>query len=164
MVVVGSMRGMHVAGRVGAVQHRMADDLAMHAQLGHLPGDARPAVVEKPCPYCGATMRGAKRKQCGAPECRLRFNAERSRGFMHERRARMRNNAWERFNPIDVYERDGWLCGICGDAVDRLAKAPDPLSVSLDHIVPVSLGGPHTRENTRCSHLGCNARRGNRDA
>jgi 5-methylcytosine-specific restriction endonuclease McrA len=109
-------------------------------------------------------MRGANRRQCGSLKCTRRYNAERSRGHMHERRARLRGNEWERFNPIDVYERDGWLCGICGDAVDRLAKAPEPFSVSLDHIVPVSLGGPHTQANTRCAHLICNTRRGNRAA
>lgn len=149
---------------VGAAERSAAASaaaLALHASLGH----SKPVpVVERDCPYCGATMRGSRRRQCGRDECRKRFNAERSRGFMHERRARIRDNAWERFNPIDVYERDGWICGICSEPVDRLAIAPNPLSVSLDHIIPVSLGGPHTRANTRCSHLGCNSRRGNRVA
>lgn len=134
---------------------------ARAAKYGYAP---RVETATSPCPYCGELMRGVSRKQCGAGDCRLRYNAERSRGFMHERRARIRNNDWERFNPVEVYERDGWVCGLCDEPVDSALRFPDPRSVSLDHITPVSLGGPHTRVNTRCSHLGCNSRRGNRVA
>ena len=128
------------------------------------PKPPRPVVVERACPYCGARMRGASRKQCGSPECRRRFNADRARKHMHERRARLLSNDWESFDPVEIYERDGWVCGICELPVDRALAWPDPLSVSLDHIIPVSLDGPHTRANTRCSHLGCNSKRGNRAA
>ena len=38
------------------------------------------------------------------------------------------------------------------------------MSVSLDHIVPLSLLGPHSRANTRAAHLSCNVARGNRVA
>jgi hypothetical protein len=62
----------------------------------------------------------------------------------------------------EVYERDGWVCGICGVAIDPALKWPDPMSASEDHIVPVSLGGDHTLANCRASHLHCNVSRGNR--
>lgn len=68
----------------------------------------------------------------------------------------------EPFTSIEIFERDGWHCGICDEPVDRELRYPDPMSASLDHIVPLSKGGGHTRENVRCSHLGCNVRRGNR--
>ena len=64
--------------------------------------------------------------------------------------------------PADVYERDGWICGLCGDDVDRDLNYPDPMSVSLDHIVPVSLGGMHAMSNVQCSHLFCNLSKNNR--
>ncbi len=134
---------------------------AMHAKAGHVPPEP---VAEVPCPWCGVVMRGAKRKQCGAPECRRLHNAERARRQMHLRRARLLGNEWEAFDPAEVYERDGWVCGICGLPVDPVLTAPDPGSVSLDHVAPVSQRGPHTRENTRCSHLGCNIKRGTRAA
>lgn len=38
------------------------------------------------------------------------------------------------------------------------------MSASLDHVVPLSLGGAHTPENTQASHLICNGRKGNRSA
>lgn len=61
---------------------------------------------------------------------------------------------------MEVFERDNWTCGICDEPVDQDIKWPDPRSVSLDHIVPLALGGAHSRANTQCSHLTCNVRKG----
>lgn len=33
------------------------------------------------------------------------------------------------------------------------------MMASLDHIVPMSLGGGHTYLNTQCSHLMCNLKK-----
>ena len=62
---------------------------------------------------------------------------------------------------LEVFERDGWTCGICGGSVDRVLEWPDPLSVSLDHIVPLSRGGSHTYDNVQCAHLSCNIQKSN---
>jgi 5-methylcytosine-specific restriction endonuclease McrA len=48
--------------------------------------------------------------------------------------------------------------------VKRGANGKNPLQPSLDHIVPLSCGGTHTRDNVRCSHLRCNLLRKNRGA
>jgi hypothetical protein len=73
------------------------------------------------------------------------------------RRRRQRLNAAskERIDRAAIFERDAWMCGICG-----LPVAPE--DASLDHIVPVSLGGPHTATNLRLAHTLCNSRRGDR--
>lgn len=55
-----------------------------------------------------------------------------------------------------VFERDEYICGLCHLPVDRNLKYPDPMSKSLDHIVPISRGGSHTYDNVQCSHLYCN--------
>lgn len=68
----------------------------------------------------------------------------------------------EHIDPESIYERDEWVCGICGNEIDRALKFPDPQSVSLDHIEPVSIGGSHTVDNVRASHLICNIVQGNR--
>jgi 5-methylcytosine-specific restriction endonuclease McrA len=62
----------------------------------------------------------------------------------------------ERFDAAEIYERDGWTCALCGRPIDRNLSYPDRLSASLDHIVPVSKGGQHTRENTQAAHFTCN--------
>lgn len=55
---------------------------------------------------------------------------------------------------IQVYDRDGWVCRICGDWY--------PLT--LDHIIPQSLGGPSTIDNLQTLCNSCNARKGARQS
>ena len=53
-------------------------------------------------------------------------------------------------------------CALCGDAIDLTQVAPHPMSRSLDHIVPLSLGGSHEQSNLQWTHLRCNIRKGAR--
>lgn len=80
----------------------------------------------------------------------------------HARRQRLRNNAggWDRIDPLEIYERDGWSCQICGEPIPREARHPEPLSASLDHILPIAAGGGHRTDNVQASHLRCNLRKG----
>jgi HNH endonuclease len=73
-------------------------------------------------------------------------------------RARARRYGVENvyINKLQVFERDGWICGLCHEPVDREARWPAAESPSLDHIVPLALGGPHIYENVQCAHFGCN--------
>lgn len=89
---------------------------------------------------------------------------DRRRANYQKRRALKKGAAAERIVPLEVFERDGWLCGICSGAVDPERAYPDPLSPSLDHIVPLSMGGAHSLANTQLAHLGCNVRKGARVA
>jgi 5-methylcytosine-specific restriction endonuclease McrA len=66
----------------------------------------------------------------------------------------------EPFAPRDVYERDQWTCGLCREPVDPLLPWPDPMSASVDHIVPLSRGGEHSLDNVQSAHLSCNCRKG----
>ena len=68
----------------------------------------------------------------------------------------------ERFPSVEIYERDGWVCGICGTAIDRTISWPDRMSASIDHIIPVSRGGSHVKENVQASHLRCNISKSNK--
>lgn len=62
----------------------------------------------------------------------------------------------------EIAERDDWKCHICGDLVDRDAHWPDPLSPSLDHVVPLVAGGAHDPSNVSLAHLSCNVAKGAR--
>ena len=75
------------------------------------------------------------------------------------RRARMLGAITERFNDKEIFIRDNWCCGICKEAVDPTLNHPDPMSASLDHVVPLSRGGSHTRDNVQLAHLRCNLRK-----
>jgi len=78
------------------------------------------------------------------------------------RRARKTGATVESFTHAEIFERDAWMCGICSEPVDQALAYPHPRSSSLDHIVPLSLDGEHSRANTRLAHLDCNKRRGAR--
>lgn len=79
----------------------------------------------------------------------------------HVRRMRHSGAEVERFTFAEICVRDKWRCGVCGKKVPRV-KYPDPQSPSLDHVIPLSQGGPHTRANVRLTHWLCNSRRGTR--
>jgi hypothetical protein len=62
-----------------------------------------------------------------------------------------------------VAQRDGWVCGICRQAVPRTtSKLSRELMASLDHIVPIARGGSHTYDNVQLSHYRCNLSKGSR--
>jgi hypothetical protein len=83
----------------------------------------------------------------------------------HRRKVRLVNQGpHERFTDLEIFERDGWVCQLCKDPVDRSLAYPNPRSASLDHVLPIAKGGGHTRENAQLAHLGCNARKRDRVA
>jgi 5-methylcytosine-specific restriction endonuclease McrA len=77
-------------------------------------------------------------------------------------RARKNAGVVEEFDHQDIFERDGWTCGICHEPTLRPGSWPHPLSPTLDHAVPLAKGGDHTRANVQCAHLTCNASKGAR--
>lgn len=131
------------------------------------------------CSLCGAAtilrQKGVPRTRCD--DCATAMGRERSerwkrrhpekvsacaRRMRQRRRARLAGVENERFSAESVFERDKWRCGICNRKITAGLRHPHPLSASLDHVIPISHGGPHTRANTRASHLRCNIRRNNR--
>ncbi|MDC7116146.1 HNH endonuclease [Corynebacterium amycolatum] len=72
-------------------------------------------------------------------------------------RARKRGAFVENVHRDEVLNRDGWRCQICGKKIPKTAVYPDPLSPSVDHVVPLSLGGKHEMKNVQAAHLICNA-------
>lgn len=88
---------------------------------------------------------------------------DRRRSNHHARRARMNGAAnADRVMLADLISRDALVCHWCQEAIDLDVQWPDPLSKSIDHIVPVSKGGAHTLENCQLMHLGCNSSKGDR--
>ncbi|MDD6230406.1 MAG: HNH endonuclease [Lactimicrobium massiliense] len=49
------------------------------------------------------------------------------------------------------------VCAICGKPVDFSLKFPDPMSPTIDHIIPIAKGGhPSDLANMQLAHLACN--------
>ena len=55
------------------------------------------------------------------------------------------------------------VCALCGLPLDKTLKFPNPMSVTADHIVPISKGGdPMALDNLQAVHLICNEVKGSR--
>lgn len=75
-------------------------------------------------------------------------------------RAKFYGVEYEQIDPAEIFERDGWVCGICKKPVDRALKYPDPQCASIDHVIPWAEGGSHLKSNVQCTHLVCNLIKG----
>jgi hypothetical protein len=162
----------------------------------------------RPCPYCGTLMTSPWRKQCGAPDCKRKFNADRAREFFKKfkedngvayKTVKLRftrtclgcGQTWEACGPkikycsntcqaeyeygaergtrvrgyipdtvrFSIYLRDGWVCRLCDEPVDRFAVHPKSLAPTIDHVIPVSRDGTDDEYNLRLAHSSCNTRR-----
>jgi hypothetical protein len=78
------------------------------------------------------------------------------------RRARLQASESEPYRRGEVFNRDDGICQLCSKPVDRLAVYPDPMSMSVDHVIPISWGGSDTLSNVQLAHLVCNLKKGNR--
>lgn len=108
------------------------------------------------CPTCRIDKRLTEygQKQVYCKSC----NVDRSR----YRRAIESGNPGVKLVSREVFMRDGWVCGLCHKSIDPDAPKRSPWSASLDHIMPISLGGSHTLDNVQAAHLWCNQSKGNR--
>jgi HNH endonuclease len=94
------------------------------------------------------TKAGAKRRFEEDPE-RIRAM---QRNTVARRRAKQREAHVENVDPRMVWNRDGGVCGICGEP----AEMDD---WHLDHIVPIVRGGEHSYANVQVAHPLCNWRK-----
>lgn len=109
-------------------------------------------------------------RNCGA--CGEPFNAKsvnhhycseacKYRVWYPKKRAMRRARVVGNVDPLRVFDRDGWVCQLCGlPAPRRLRGTTDPKAPELDHILPLAMGGKHTYENTQCAHRSCNMAKG----
>lgn len=116
-----------------------------------------------PCPDCGkAVVVYARPKRCD--EC---ARAARRASKQRERaryRSQLAAATVELFDPQEIFIRDGWSCQLCGKPILKSKMSPHPRSATLDHIIPLSKGGLHSRKNTQLACWACNIAKNNRSA
>lgn len=55
------------------------------------------------------------------------------------------------------------VCAICGKPIDKSLKFPHPMSATVDHIIPIDLGGhPSDISNLQLAHNACNRAKSNK--
>lgn len=57
----------------------------------------------------------------------------------------------------NLYERDNGICQICGMDVHWVKQIDNNWDGTIDHVVPLSLGGKHAMDNCQLAHRICNS-------
>ena len=108
-------------------------------------GSGIPLTLSFAAKYCSA--------RCGASAMKSRRS---NQGFNHY--------SGDRFA---IADRDRWRCYICGEEIKKGATRPDPMSLEVDHLMPLRPAAGHEPGSTEswnlaASHGVCNRRKGNR--
>ena len=113
-----------------------------------------------PCRRCGTDFVGFSFNHDKPPQ--FCSDSCASRTGKDTRRARLANVETKPYSRHEIFERDGWVCQLCKLPVHQDANYQDDWAPSIDHVVPISLGGPDSPENVQCAHRLCNSRKSNR--
>ena len=117
------------------------------------------------CYVCGAAFSRLPKKGIRACSdvCTAEGNAILRRKNKSKRRKAIRGG--ETFDPFEIFNRDNWRCRQCGKPTPKRIRGKGlNNSPELDHIVPISKGGEHTRSNTQCLCRACNIKKGDTTA
>ena len=130
------------------------------------------ACSRQPCGTIAAYKRGCRCAACrDANATAMREYAEsrkRRDGVSLYSQNRRSDGAHGHFIPraerLGIYERDGWVCQLCGHPVDPTLHFNDRMAATLDHVEPQSMAliPDHSPSNLRLAHRACNSRRNNR--
>jgi 5-methylcytosine-specific restriction endonuclease McrA len=120
--------------------------------------DYKPQVLGV-CQHCGDNCKAYVCRDCrqASVEEYRKLNYDKIRDRKRTYRKTLRGVASEPYKKSEIAERDGWRCQLCKKKVDRRLKYPHVMSMSIDHIVPISQGGTDVRSNVQLAHFRCNS-------
>lgn len=107
---------------------------------------------------CGAPLPSTKRRKCES--CLRVSRSEAKRRERRTRRARLRQIPTDNYTMALIAERDEYTCALCNKAVDMTLLVPHADAPTIDHIIPIALGGHDTTYNVQLAHFMCNVRKG----
>ena len=116
------------------------------------------------CDECGSDLVAAANHRTVTMIRRYCSSACCNRAKCRRRRVARAGLPVERYAAADVFQRDGWVCRLCDEPVDRDARWPEGRCATIDHVLPVSLGGADVLDNVQTAHFSCNISKGNRVA
>lgn len=114
------------------------------------------AVKRKPCVVCGCAIERKSKRTCSktCESIRRRESKRLSRRTCADLSLRKR---------LTVFERDQWMCQICGDVLVLWdwsllweGHRPPRNAPTIDHVIPVSKGGSNHLENLQAACYECN--------
>lgn len=130
----------------------------------HGPEGARAEVT---CVLCGETWHRWERPSVSrycSDDCRVEAIRQARKVTKKQRAKHQHTHFIEPIFRRKVFERDDWICHLCGEPTNPEAEVPDPLAPTIDHLTPLALGGEHAYRNVQTAHFVCNSRKGSRVA
>lgn len=126
--------------------------------------DLKQAVLatkkERPCVHCGATIPVTMRADASFCSDDCNSAAHNVTRKIAKRAAYYRGDDPKRLDDLiskaAIAARDGYRCQLCGGRVAMWRTHPDPLSASIDHIIPLAHHGGNGDHNLQLAHLRCN--------
>lgn len=127
-------------------------------------------LVSTKCRRCGTSFRFPKEfgsvKFCSAL-CRVTYYhisdgpELKGCGKRYSKRRRAIMALGDKIDPYVIYVHFNWTCYLCNRKINPELTSPDPMSATLDHVIPLSRGGGHTWDNLLPTHLICNELKSN---
>lgn len=129
--------------------------------------ERRRSDIVRECEHCKKSfspLRGARQIRYCSSGCATDARRLTRTGTTHRRRAKKYGCEYEPVDKQTVFERDGWQCYIClCDTPKEMRGTKAGNAPELDHVAPLSKGGAHSYENTRCACRRCNLAKGARE-
>ena len=129
------------------------------AQVANLPNTWR--NFGKPCATCSKPVGRWRQKTCSV-ECQKELcrvsptHRNTRRKQRASRQARKRKAFVENVDVMVLLQWQQGRCYHCDNKIRIDKQAPHPKSLTLDHLIPLALGGPHSYANTVASCWNCN--------
>lgn len=134
--------------------HGMACSTQCYRWARKYPG----TLVATTCGYCDGPISDRTRRALYCSQnCAVMVTIGR-------RRANRNGQPIHRIRPTDIFERDGWLCHLCAEPIDRTQRDKQPGAPALDHIIAIAHPDypGHIAANLAAAHWSCNTAKGNR--
>ena len=158
--------GAREAGRARSDELRLRRLPALYTGPAYVPPVPHVAtshrLVSGECRACGDWFVSEYRDVTCSPACaEVERKAAKARARA-KRRALKRDAYVADVYRLKVYEADGYRCHLCGRMTDKTKQAPHPKAPTIDHIIPLAVGGTHEPLNCRTAHFECNSRKSHR--
>jgi hypothetical protein len=116
------------------------------------------SIKEYSCRTCKSSFLSTTPGQCS--ECKEVAYKINKKAQKKKRRAALRTVAIQAVIDKKVFDRDKWKCCNCRCKVQKVDILRDN-AAEVDHIVPISLGGPHSYSNVQTLCRKCNQEKNN---
>jgi 5-methylcytosine-specific restriction endonuclease McrA len=109
------------------------------------------------CVICEKTFTDWGPTKTCSTNCSKRLRKMRQKAVHKRRIKRLENQYIHDVDSLVVWDRDNYTCQLCSKPVEMHKKVPAPLAPTLDHKIPLALGGSHSYSNTQLAHFICNS-------